>query len=208
MSLKFGRILWSSPSPNRVVNGVLSSQLCSSTGSPQGCLLSPLLFILYMCQSKYENKTIIKYADDSVIVSLLQKNLTSHGPIIEDFVKWCEESHLQLNISQTKYMIIDFRKHASPADVTTIKTQPVQYVDLYKYLGTIIDFKLNFEENCIAVCKKGHQRLHSLRKLFFFHVDKTIMTLFYHAFIKLYPFLWFHGLEVFLSRTGTHSIRW
>ena len=43
-------------------------------------------------------------------------------------------THLQLNISKTKDMIIDFRKHASPADDTTIKAQPVQYVDLYKYL--------------------------------------------------------------------------
>ena len=77
-----------------------------------------------------------------------------HGPIIADFVKWCEESHLQLNILKTKDMIIDFRKNASPHDVTTIITQPVQYVDSYKYLGTIIDFKLNFEENCIAVCKR------------------------------------------------------
>ena len=59
----------------------------------------------------------------------------------------------------------------------------MQYVDLYKYLGTLIDFKLNFDKNVIAVCKKRHQRLHCLRKLFF-HVDKSIMTLFYHAFIK------------------------
>lgn len=54
----------------------------------------------------------------------------------------------------------------------------------YQYLGTIIDSKLNFEENCAAVCKKGHQWLHCLRKLAFFNIDKTIMTLFYHAFIE------------------------
>ena len=196
------------------VNGVLSSQLCSSTGSPQGCVLSPLLFILYtnMCQSKYANRTIIKYADDSVIVSLLQKNETGHGPIIEDFVKWCEESHLQLNILKTKDMIVDFRKHASPNDVTTIKTQPVQYVDSYKYLGTIIDFKLNFEENCIAVCKKGHQRLHCLRKLFFFQVDKTIMTLFYRAFIEsIVSFSlvsWFGSLSIKNRNSLNQVVKW
>jgi hypothetical protein len=85
-------------------------------GRRRGCagkkVWEPLLYT-NISQSKYENRTITKFADDSVIVSLLQKNETSPGPIIEDFVKWCEESHLQLNISKTKDMIIDFRKHAS-----------------------------------------------------------------------------------------------
>ena len=87
------------------VNGVLSDKVYSSTGSPQGCVLSPLLFILYtnMCQSTYENSLILKYADDSVIVSLLQGSEHNHGPVVDDFVKWCEDSHLHLNITKTRH---------------------------------------------------------------------------------------------------------
>ncbi len=95
------------------VSGVLSDRKCSSTGSPQGCVLSPLLYILYtnMCQSRHDNRFIMKYADDSVIVSLLQENETSHGPVVEDFVHWCEQSYLQTNIAKTKDMVIDFRRN-------------------------------------------------------------------------------------------------
>ena len=60
-----------------------------------------------MCQSRHENRYIIKHADDSVIVSLLQENESSHGPVLDDFLRWCEESYLQLNISKTKDMVID-----------------------------------------------------------------------------------------------------
>lgn len=57
----------------------------TSTGSPQGCVLSPLLSILYTnaCQSKCVNRArVIKYADDSVIVSLPNEKDSSHGRLL------------------------------------------------------------------------------------------------------------------------------
>ena len=78
-------------------------------------------------------------------------------------------------------MVIDFRKKNPD---TSIKGQTVQCVQSYKYLGMIIDSKLTFETNCEAVCKKWHQHLFCLRKLSRFHIDKSIMTLFYHAVIE------------------------
>lgn len=80
-------------------------------------------------------------------------------------------------------MITDFRMHALTHDPTTIKGQPVDCVNSYKYLGTVIDSKLTFTKNCEAACKKGHQRLACLRKLSHFYIDKKMLTLFYQAFI-------------------------
>lgn len=56
------------------VNDVFSSVLSSSIGSLQGCCLSSLLFILYTneCRNNVSNGHILKFADDTVIVSLLQ----------------------------------------------------------------------------------------------------------------------------------------
>ena len=164
------------------INGALSDSVCSSTGSPQGCVLSPLLFILYtnMCRSQYENRLILKYADDSVVVSLLRGGESSHGPVIDDFLRWCDDSYLQINVSKTKDMFIDFRRQAHSQEALTIKGQTIKP---HKYLGTVIDSTLNFDLNCEAVFKKGLQRLHCLKKLSSFNIDKTMMSLFYCAFI-------------------------
>lgn len=68
------------------VNGSLSAPLITSTGSPQGCVLSPLLYILHTidCTSKYNNRYFLKFADDTVIVSRVT--------VVDDFVKWCDDA--------------------------------------------------------------------------------------------------------------------
>lgn len=196
------------------VNGILSDKVCSSTGSPQGCVLSPLLFILYtdMCQSSFKNRFILKYADDSVIVSLLQGNEDNHSPVVDNFVKWCDDSHLQINLTKTKDMAIDFRKNAKTPEPVMIKGQLMEQVQSYKYLGTIIDCTLNFKENFKAVNRKGHQRLFCLRKLARFHIDKTIMTLFYHAFIEsvlTFSFVsWFGNLPLKERNSLNQIVKW
>lgn len=123
------------------MNGKLSSVLTSSTGSPQGCVLSPLLYILHTndCRSHYDNRHIIKFADDSVIVSLLYDDETSHGPVVDGFVSWCGNAFLQLNVSKTKDMCIDFRRLPPAPQCSAIESQAVDMVTNYKYLGTMID---------------------------------------------------------------------
>ena len=90
--------------PQRVrVNGCSSSAVCISTGSPQGCVLSPLLFILYTndCTCCRENVFFVKISDDAAMVNLLLGDRADHRPVISDVVIWCAESYLCLSVSKT-----------------------------------------------------------------------------------------------------------
>jgi len=101
-----------------------------------------LLFILYTgdCRSKYENRHCVKFADDTVIVSLLHNDED-----VVDFIAWCETFYLSINVSKTKDMIIDFRRLQHNVSQIVIQNLNVETVDEYKYLETIIDRKLSFE---------------------------------------------------------------
>ena len=109
-------------------------------------------------------------------------------------------------------MAIDFRKNAKTREPVLIKGQVTKQVQSYKYLRTIIDSALNFKDNCKAVSRKGHQRLFGLRKLSRFHIDRTMMTLFYHAFIEsVLAFSlvsWFGNLPLKERNSLNQIIKW
>lgn len=167
------------------VGSNLSDIIITNTGSPQGCVLSPLLFILYTnnCFSSHPNRHFIKYADDTALVSLLTEDEHDHGPVLQDFIDWCDESKLHLNTAKTKEMSIDFRKSKS-SSCTSINGQIIQAVTEYKYLGVVLDEKLRWEQHTEMIQKKGQQRLHFLKKLVSFEVDLKIARMFYSAFVE------------------------
>lgn len=76
-------------------------------------------------------------------------------------VKWCEDSHLQLNITKTKVVATDFRKNVKSPEPVRIQGQVIEQVQSYIYLGTIIDCP-NLKENSKAVSRKGQQQMFCL----------------------------------------------
>ena len=91
----------------------ISDMIIVNTGSPQGCVLSAYLFIIYtndMCLNN-TNCKIIKYADDTAILGLISENDENSYRQTINFVNiWCQQKFLQLNVSKTKELVFSFRK--------------------------------------------------------------------------------------------------
>ena len=158
----------------------MSELSLTCTGAPQGCVLSPLLYILYTddCRSNHLNRFLVKFADDSALLSLLQGSEQCLGPALAEFVDWCDNSYLDLNVTKTKEMIVYFRKQEHSPGKTIIHNNEVEIVSKYKYLGTTFDEKMKWDDNTEEIVKKGQQRLYLLRKLNCFSVYQKILTLF------------------------------
>ncbi len=184
------------------LNGVLSDTLVTSIGSPQGCVLSSIFFILYTneCRSTKDNCHVVKYADDTVFLSLLTSAECDDSNEHNEFFEWCKTAELQLNISKTKEMVIDFRKNASKVKPVYLYGKEVERVQEYKYLGTIFDTTLKFQQNTEFIIKKVNQRMYVLRKLNSFCVQKKILRTFYTTFIESvlsFSFLcWYSSLSL------------
>ena len=159
----------------------------TNTGAPQGCVISPVLFTLYTndCSINTHNTKLIKFADDSTIQGLIKNsNEQSYFDFVQYFCNWCDEHYLLLNVKKTKEVIFDFRRNKVPIVPITIKGDVVEIVDSYKYLGITIDNKLDWDLHASNVHSKMSQRLFCLRKLNYFHIDKTLLFLFYSSVIE------------------------
>ncbi len=119
----------------------VSSSLTLSTGSPQGCVLSPLLYALYTydCVSTHPTNKIIKFADDTTVVGLISGgDETAYREEVCHLIDWCTVNHLQLNTTKTKEVIIDFRKNRGDHAPLYINGDCVERVTAFKFLGVHI----------------------------------------------------------------------
>ena len=127
----------------------------------------------------------MKFADDTSQVGLIEKgNDSFFKQGINDFVTWCKNNFLKLNVSKTKEMIINFTRSQNDPEEIVIDGSKVQRVEFYKYLGVVFDNKLKFAQNMNEIVKKVNSRLLCLYKLRSFHVKTEILQTFYTATIR------------------------
>ena len=90
------------------------------------------------CAHLTRTATSSNFADDTVILGLIENDETPYFDTINYALQWCKANHLDLNVTKTKGMTHDFR-HTPPAkQPVTIEDKAVAKVKTYKYLGCII----------------------------------------------------------------------
>ena len=174
--------------PQQVKTGPhLSSTRTLSTGSPQGCVLSPLLYSLYTsdCRPAHPDNIIVKFADDTTVVGMIRRgNEAAYRDEVLRLGEWCATNNLALNISKTKELVLDFRRNRAVPAPLYINGECVEQVETFKFLGVHISANLSWSANTTALVKKAQQRLHFLRVLRREHLDTRLLVTFYRSTIE------------------------
>ena len=136
----------------------LTSTRTLSIGSPQGCVLSPLLYCLYThdCSPAHNDNLIVKFADDTTVVGLISKgDEATYREEVLNLTAWGSENNLALNTKKTSEIIVDFRKHCTDPPPLYINGECVERVYTLRFLGVLISTDISWSENIKAVWKKA-----------------------------------------------------
>ena len=175
------------------LNGEYSADGVVYYGVPQGSVLGPLLFCLFINDLPLHitDKTVHceMFADDTTIYTShnntqIIKTKLQHS--LNEVHKWCQDNGMILHSDKTKSMVLSTRqKHQiKPLKLDfVLEGNTLEQVHTYRHLGVTIDDELTWHPHISSLCKIISRNLYLLSQLKHF-VDIHSLKLFYHAHIS------------------------
>lgn len=151
-----------------LINGSQSDYVPVSSGVPQGSVLGPLLFLVYINDiSKYMTCKIRLYADDCVIYHVINSSSDScHLQCNLDRIQqWCLKWQMFLNPIKCQFISFTRKHHPFLAEYKLDSTR-LSRVTHYKYLGVYFSSNLTWNEHVEHVSAKAYGMLNFLRRNF------------------------------------------
>ena len=174
------------------VNGFESNLLSVPVGVPQGSVLGPLLFSIYindLPNSLEDGTCVVMFADDSVIYTSSENSEDlsfKMNKVLSKVYNYMCSNYLTLNLLKTMYTIITL-KQFDPNFNIEINNVAIKESKCFKFLGLFIDSKLTFKNHISHIKTKISKTKGILTKLYY--LPKNILVNLYYSLI--YPYLYY-----------------
>lgn len=188
------------------VNDIFSSFGSVTCGVPQGSILGPLLFLLYVndITTVSERLHYTLFADDTnVFLSGRDVSATISALNVElnNLEVWLRSNRLLLNLTKTKYIIFSPR-HINNQSQVSINNHVIDRVEYAAFLGVILDENLRWDKHISHVRSKVSRAIGVFSKINKYFPERTLKMIY---FAIVYPHFTY-GIEVWGSASNVHLL--
>jgi len=148
------------------MSGCTSDLMEINYGVPQGSILGPLLFTIYInnLPKVTQNSKVVLYADDTVLFVASKDIKEVENSLSKDLIavnKWLYKNKLTLNVKKTKCMVFGSSTKLNKTEKLNITcgNSILEQVSLFKYLGLWFDPNLTWAAHIDKICSKVSQRI-------------------------------------------------
>ena len=166
-----------------VVNGEFSEWAPVTSGVPQGSVLGPLLFIIYVNDMDDGiTAKISKFADDTKLGMNVAKqgNIEELQEDLRKLGEWSEKWQMPFNANKCKVM---HTGHRNPHAQYNLLGGCLEKTETEKDLGVVISSDLKFSKQCIEAEKKAQRILGYIKRQFGFRNKEIVLSL-YNSLVR------------------------
>ena len=149
-----------------MLEGCTSTWAPVTSGVPQGSILGPLLFLVYINDIDTQLSSHVKlFADDCAIYNQVsyKADTSSLQSDLSSLYIWCVKWQLNLNLPKCKALCIT-NKRSPPNTTYYINNVPLEWVSEFTYLGVKITSNLSWRGHILAKTTKANHTLNLLRR--------------------------------------------
>lgn len=158
----------SNRSQNVLINGKSSSIKQIFAGVPQGSILGPLLFLIYMNDINEGISSCMKlFADDTSLLRSLTNNqdINILNDDLDKLNDWSRQWRVNFNPNKTKYMIFSKKTRRVKYPSLFLNGIKLQEVESHKHLGLLLSNNLSWGKHIVELAKKANRRLDIMTRL-------------------------------------------